>query len=362
VLRPKVELRQSSVVQVSIDADDAATAAATANAYAQAYLELARELRSDNARRSEALLDDRLAALRDEARQAQAQLVAFQRQHGILSLDGLADGGETRLAMLGTQLAKAREDNLEQTGRQQHLRRWMEARGPLEQLQEVQLDPQVQRLSGELQHSQARLEALMQQYGSAYPPYLQQRAEHDLRRAALEEQVRKVLSGLDQAAAQSRWRAGELQAELEAQRQRLLAARAERGELATLAHRAESTQRTYDMAVQRFVVDMVGSQVFRADVSLLSAAGVPLRPRSPRALLMLGGALGCGVLLGLGLVGALELIDRRVRRDTDLQELLPDDSAAVPLLAMTTRWQPPADLVADWQARAGEHIPPQAAH
>jgi hypothetical protein len=237
---------------------------------------------------------------------------------------------QARLADLAAQLSRAREQNLEQTSRQQQLRQWRDKSGPLDQLHEVQTDAQVQRLSAEQQQGEAKLQELSAQYGTAHPAYQLQLAENERGRAALESQIGKLLDGLDHAAAQGRWRTIELEHEIEAQRARLLAGKSTRSELSTLVARVNSAQRTYDMAVQRFVIDMVGNQVFHASVSLLSPASVPLEPRVPR--------------VGVVLVGVLAKLDRRVRGITDLQ-MLPLERA-VPLLGVSSRWSPPGRLVA----------------
>ncbi|WP_043703979.1 Wzz/FepE/Etk N-terminal domain-containing protein [Leptothrix cholodnii] len=346
---PQVDLAHSSVIRIGVDAPKASTAAETANAYAQAYVELARELRTDNTGRAERLLDTRLTTLRNDLRQAQDRLLDHQRRNGIVSSDARADLRETRLAEVSAQLSRAREQNLDLASRQQHVRQLRQQGSPLDRLNEVQTDSQVQRLSAELEQGEARLQALSQQYGTAYPPYQSQLAENARRRAALDAQINKVLAGLENAAAQGRWRAAALEAELAGQRSRLLAVGSERGELATLTHNVESAQRTYDMAVQGFMVDMVGNELYNSQVSLLSPASVPLEPHAPRIGLLMAAAVVAGALLGLATVVMLELRDRRVRSAVDLRRLTADDS--VPLLGVTSRWSPPR------QARAASLQP-----
>jgi uncharacterized protein involved in exopolysaccharide biosynthesis len=339
LVAPKVDLAHSSVIRIGIDAPKANAAAAIANAYAQAYVELARELRNENTGRAERLLDTRLATLRTDLRQAQDRLLGYQRSNGIVSSDARADLRETRLADVSAQLSRAREQNLELASRQQHVRQLRQQGSPLDRLNEVQTDPQVQRLNAELQQGEARLQELSQQYGTAYPPYQSQLAENARRRAALDAQMNKVLAGLENAATQSRWRAAALEAELAGQRSRLLSVESERGELATLVHNVESAQRTYDMAVQGFMVDMVGNELYNSQVSLLSPASVPLEPHAPRIGLLMAMALVAGALFGLGAVVMREMRDRRVHSAADLRQLTADDS--VPLLGVTSRWSPP---------------------
>jgi uncharacterized protein involved in exopolysaccharide biosynthesis len=341
---PKVELGQGGLVRIKVDAPAAATAAAIANAYGQAYFDLARVLQVDNVGRTQALLDGHLATLRNDLAQAQSRLVAYQHLHGIVSADSNSDPSGLRLTDLAAQLSKAQQLSLEQANRQQLLQQWQAHAGTPDQLHEIQTDVQVQRLNGELQLSEAKLEELSSQYGSAHPSYQLQAADTERRRKALQSQITSLLAGFDQTAAQGRWRTGALEHELATQRSRLLADQSVRSELASLANRVDSAQHTYDMAVQRFVIEMVASQVFHASVSLLNAASVPLEPRSPKVFIFFGGGLMGGIGLGLALVAGLEALDRRVRSAVDLR-LLPAEQA-IPMLGMTSRWRPPSYLLA----------------
>jgi uncharacterized protein involved in exopolysaccharide biosynthesis len=344
LIAPKVELGQGGLVRIRVDARDATNAAAMANAYGQAYFDLTRVLQVDNVARTQALLDGHLATLRNDLAQAQSRLVAYQRLHGIVSSDSNSDPSGLRLTDLSGQLSKAQELNLEQTGRQQLLQQWQAHAGTLDQLHEIQTDAQVQRLNAELQQSEAKLQELSSQYGSAHPSYQLQAADTERRRKSLQAQINNLLAGFDQTAVQGRWRTAALEREMAAQRSRLLADQSMRTEMATLASRVDSAQHTYDMAVQRFVIEMVASQVFHASVSLLNAASVPLEPRSPKVLIFFAGGLVGGIGLGLALVVGLEALDRRVRSAVDLR-LLPVDQA-IPLLGMTSRWHPPNYLLA----------------
>lgn len=331
----KVESSQSNVIHLNYDAADPALAAARVNAFAQAYIDATQTLRSDFSHHSETLLDAKLATLRADLHQAQEELTSYRRTHGIVSVDGGADLENARLAELSSQLVRAQEQMLDAQGRQRQARRSGQA---LERLPQVQANAQVQRLGAELQQSETRQQDMAQQYGPNHPAYQRIVAENRSRRAALDAEMRKVAAGLDGAAEQSRQHVAELQAAVAAQRARLQDMQESQGEHAQLVRRLDTLQKTYDAAVQRFVVDVAQQRVDQAQVSLLNRAVTPQEPYRPKLALNVGASVVIGALLGLALVVALEMLDRRVRTPQDL--LLLSAPSPLPLLGVVSRWTP----------------------
>lgn len=333
----KVETAQSNVIRISFDAADPKVAAAAVDAFAKAFVDATHDLRSQNARKSDELFEERLAVLRTDLQQAQANLTNYQREHGFVSADEAADIENARLAELSSQLVKAQDQTLELHSRQQQARAFTAKGAPLERLQDVQANSQVQRLSSELLQGETRLQDLALQYGVNYPLYQRQAAENRSRRAALDAEVRKVVAGIETAVEQGRRREVDLAAAIEAQRARLLELKAGRNELAQLVRNVDTAQKTYDAAVQKFVIDVAEHRVEQAHVSMLSPAVVPREARQPRLALNVAVALVVGVLLGLAIVVAMEMADRRVRSDMDLRLGM---SVPVPMLGVMSKWTP----------------------
>src|SRR5205823_12779293 len=80
----------------------------------------------------------------------------------------------------------------------------------------------------------------------------------------------------------------------------------------------ESAERTYDTAMQRYVVSQVDSRASQANVAVLNPAVPPLTAFRPNIVLNLALALVSGIALGGTLVILLETQDRRVLSGEDL--------------------------------------------
>jgi chain length determinant protein EpsF len=331
----KVETSQSNVIQVSFSAADPRHSAAIANAFAKAYVNTMLELRVEPTREAAAWFDEQLKSLRANLEDAQAKLTDYHRQHGIVSDDERVDVDNTRLGVLSEQVLRAQEQTLQWNTRERQARKFLEQGGSPDRLPDVLDNPFIQRLKTDLLQGEAKLQELATQYGSNYPQYQRRLSENRSLREKLDAEMRKIVAGIESSARQSRQREAELRRALAAQHARVLGLKENRNELTVLKRNMESAERTYDTAMQRFVVSQVDSRASQTNVTVLSPAVVPLKPSRPNIILniILSGVVG--TMLGIGVVILMETFDRRVRSRGDF-----DNAWNVPLLGVLNAWRP----------------------
>src|SRR5207247_6443181 len=165
-------------------------------------------------------------------------------------------------------------------------------------------------------------------------------------------EMRKLVSGIDSAARQSRQREADLMKAMAAQRARLLALKENRNEFTVLRRNMESAERAYDTAMQRFVVSQVDSRASQTNVTVLSPAVVPLKPSRPIVVLNIAISVAVGMMLGIGIVILMEMFDRRVRSRNDL-----DNAWNVPLLGVLNAWRPAEHPLLGRPGRSGRALP-----
>jgi len=331
----KVETSQSNVIQVSFSAADPRHSAAIANAFAKAYVNTMLELRVEPTREAAAWFDEQLKSLRANLEDAQAKLTDYHRQHGIVSDDERVDVDNTRLGVLSEQVLRAQEQTLQWNTREQQARKFLEPGGSPDRLPDVLDNPFIQRLKTDLLQGEAKLQELATQYGSNYPQYQRRLSENRSLREKLDAEMRKIVAGIESSARQSRQREAELRRALAAQHARVLGLKENRNELTVLKRNMESAERTYDTAMQRFVVSQVDSRASQTNVTVLSPAAVPLKPSRPNIILNIALSWVVGTMLGIGVVILMETFDRRVRSRGDF-----DNAWSVPLLGVLNAWRP----------------------
>lgn len=113
-----------------------------------------------------------------------------------------------------------------------------------------------------------------------------------------------------------------LMASLENQKKNILQIRGQRDELEALARELEVEQQTYAATLQSYYKTVMESQVNQTNVSVLTPAIAPLEPTSPNVVLNMASATALGLILGVALAVAVEVLNRRVRSARDIAEVI----------------------------------------
>jgi succinoglycan biosynthesis transport protein ExoP len=351
----KVETSQSNIISVTFAAEDPRMASLVANAFAKTYIDTVLELRVEPTKRNAVWFDEQLKVLRANLEEAQSRLSAYQKQHGIVSADERLDVESTRLAELSAQVLRVQDTTLDWKSREQQARDAVRT-GSLAGLPDVLNNPYIQRLNADLLAGEARLQEMSAQYGPNYPAYARQVADNKALRGRLNTEMQKVVQGLENARKQSQQREAELRGKMAAQHTRLLEGKQGRNELVVLTRNVETAQRTYETAMQRFVVSQVESRASQTNVGILDVAAVPTKPAQPKMGLNIALSLVVGTMLGLGLATLIEMFDRRVRSGYDLA-----NDYNVPMLAALNVEQPVVHPLLDRPLGSGMRALPKPA-
>jgi protein tyrosine kinase modulator len=327
----KVDASQSSVMTLTYTAGDPQTAATVANAFAQAYMETTLKLRTEPTKQAAQWFDEQLKGLRASFESAQAKLNAFQKEKGIIATDERLDVENARLAELSTQSLQAANQSYDAASRSGL------ATGNVspESLPEVLGNPLVQALKTELLRAEAKLQELSTRLGPAHPQYQQQASEIAALRSKMNGEIARVVAGVRNVTSQSRAREGALASALAQQRQKVVELREARNQAFVLQREVDTAQKAYEAALQRYLVNKVESGARQTNVTVLSPATEPSRHSRPKTMLNIVLGVIVGLVLGLGAVFLLELLDRRVRSNDDLEANL-----EVPLLGTLSPWRP----------------------
>ena len=211
---------------------------------------------------------------------------------------------------------------------------------------EVVLNPAIVTLRSEIATQEARLQDTASNLGKNHPSYLRAQSELVSLKQKLATETQLVAGGLAVAKTIGTDKEAELRAAIAAQKKKLLEIRVERDQLAVLQRDVDAARGAYESVSRRYTETTLASQVTQANVSVLSAALVPLTPSSPKPLeKVMAMALALGVLLGIGTAFGLEMLNRRVRSIDDLAAVLP-----FPVLGVIARTRKPRRL-AFWRRR-----------
>jgi chain length determinant protein EpsF len=305
--------RDSNVLTLTYKARDPKFAAALANAFVSAYLETNLEMRVEPARLYSSFFDQRAKEARETLEKAQTKVSDFQKEKGIIASDERLDVENARLNELSSQYVGLQSLASDSGSRQ------AAARGATsDRMQEVLNNPLISSLKADQARLNARLQELTSRLGDKNPQVIETRANLADLKTRIDAETVKVTASLGIANNINQQRAGDIKAQLEAQRTKVLQMKAVRDDGAVLQRDVENAQRTYDQIQQRLNQTTMESLATTSNVSVLSQAVAPVEPTSPKLLLNMVVALFAGTLLAVGVVVAMEMLDRRVRSIEDV--------------------------------------------
>lgn len=332
LLQKKLDIkpsRESNVINLNFSGTEPQFAAAVANAFAQAYIETSIELRAEPARQYAAWFEERQKGLRANLENAQARLVAYQQEKGIIVTDDrMMDNETARLNELTGQLAAAQAQRADAASRQKA--------GASELSQEVLQNPLIQNIKSEIGRAESRLAEVSTNLGKNHPQVQQLSAQVDGLKQQLRQEIGRISGGAAVANRFGGLMESELQAAIEAQKKRVLSLRAERDQLAVLVNDVETARRAYEAVGQRISQSNLEGQSNQTNVLVLSPATEPTKHSRPKVLLNVLVSIFLGGMLGVGAALLLELTQRRIRSREDLALLLD-----LPVLAELDSTLPP---------------------
>ena len=317
LLKKKLDVqpsRESNVITLAYDGADPSFAAAVANAWAQAYIDVSLELKVEPARQYAKWFDGQNATLRTDLEASQKKLSDYQQERGIVATDERLDVETARLAELSTQLSMVQAQKVDSRSRQAQS-------GRADSMPEVMQNSLIQSLKADLTRQEGVREQMAGRLGKNHPEIARIEADIANVRERIASETRREVNSLGTANRVNTQRESEIRDALAAQKERVLALKAERDQIAVLQRDVENAQRAYDLVTQRLAQTNLESQTQQTNVVVLTPATAPLEPSSPKILLNVALAIFLGGLLGVGAALMLELMDQRVRGEEDLQQV-----------------------------------------
>lgn len=326
--------RDSNIVSIAYTGSDPAFTAAVANGFAQAYIDVTIELKVDPARQYARWFGEQGKSLRDALEKSQSELSAFQQSKGIVTSDERLDTESSKLNELSSQLLVVQAQTSDARSKQK-------SGISGDAIPEVVGNSVVAGLRSDIARQEAKLQETAVNLGKNHPQYQRMQSEVAALKQKLETETQLVTSGFAVSRTIGTDKESELKSAIAAQKKKLLEIRSERDQLAVLQRDVDAAKNAYDTVTKRYTETSLASQVTQANVSVLSAALVPLVPSSPKPIeKALGVAIGLGILLGLGAAFGLEMLNRRIRSVEDLATVLP-----LPVLGVITRNRGPRRFV-----------------
>jgi succinoglycan biosynthesis transport protein ExoP len=327
--------------------------AAVANAFARLYS--ANQVNEDRLENGKAirLLEDRIGALRAQARADFQAVQNFRIANNLLGQNATALG-EQELIAYNQQVALARADAASDQARLDAARAQIGRGSTGDDVGDALSSPVIHTLRAQRATISTRIADLSGRYLDSHPELITARRELADVDSQIQAEVQRTMSSLSARASASRQRQGSVEGNMGSARASLARNNGALVGLDDLSRRAQASQALYESYLGRYKQVLAQSGTERADARILSEAKVPGRAQSPNVPLNLLLGLVVGTLLGAGASLAAESAYDGLTTGDDVEERTGMRYlGGVPLLAsIEPRGDDPLDTVARWPGSA----------
>jgi len=328
-----VPARGSRLVTIRFSSPDASLSAKIANAFAENFIAAGLDRQFESASYARDFLEHRLAEVKAKLEDSERGLVAYATDQQIIQISGAQptnpDATQSlagaNLEALNGALATATADRIRA---EEHWRQAQKTSGAA--LQEALQNPTVQQISQQRAKLLADYQDKLSVYKPDYPDMRQLKAQIDETTKQLKLQTSGIRSSLEGQYHIALKNEESLATQVEALKGKVLDLRG-RSIRYTILQREVDTNRTlYAGLLQRYKEVGVAGGLATNNVSIVDRAVAPPFPSRPKPASNLLLAALAGLVLGVGLAFAREVLDQAIRTPADI-----GPAAGLPLLGVT---------------------------
>ncbi len=315
-------VRNSRLVDISVESWEPEAAAMIANTWAQKYIEQNLQSKLDASLKAVKWLSTQVEEMKGKVEESEMKLQTYKEEGNMVSLEDKQNIVVDKLAQLNTKVteAKAKRINAEVIYRQ--VEDLLERGEPIETLPGVINNKLIQDLKRNYSQKEGELSESLQRYKDKHPKIISLRSELNTLKERIDREVSKILESIrtDYEVALSQEK--KFQRELWVQEQRALDLNQKAITYGVIKREAESNKQLYDILIRRMKEATISGGVETNNIRVIDAAKTPSRPIRPRKMFNIILGLLVGLFFGSGLALVREQMDNSIKSEEDIRHHL----------------------------------------
>lgn len=300
-------IEMTSIINISFRSPDPQLATRIANELPETYILDKLEAKLESAERLSEWLSQQLADLERKVRDSEQAVELYRIEHGFTEVAG-GDLLTEQLSAINSQLIIAKAERAEAEARLAQVERLIN--GNFDGIESADLlsSPMIQQLRGQEAEIQRRKTELSVEFGPKHPRMLQVNAELEDIGRRVEEEIDKVVLGLENEVEVAKSREASLEGSLREAESASGLQNREAIQLRALEREAAANRALYETFLSRFKETSTTEGTETPDARVLSAAEVPTSPSYPNRkrtfmmIVFMGFLASCALVIGLHLM------------------------------------------------------------
>lgn len=317
-------IRNSRLVDISIEAKDKKLAAKMANELVRTYIDQNMETKLEAAKDAVKWLGDRIDEERKKVEAAEGALLRYKEKNQIIT-DFSSDAEKItaqKLAQLNTKVVDAESARVEAETRYQQAMALDNTPDMLDSIPEVLRNALVQEIKKMEVNLYNRMSELSRKYGRMHPQMQAIESELvDLKKRKAQE-MKRVVNSLRNQFKLAVAKEESLKKALARQKGETLNMNKKAVRFGVLKRQAESSRNMYELLIKRFKETSLTEEMKTGNIRIVDPAEVPLQAVKPKKKLNLLLALVVGLTLGVGLAFFLEYLDNTIKLPDEVRDYL----------------------------------------
>lgn len=300
------------LISLSFTASDPLLARQLLNEHINIYLE--RNLSERRRYAVEALnwLNSELARVEAKLVKSLAELVEFNKKHGLVSLDEENNHVLNFFNRAAEELVEARAQRAQLEAHS----RGADYGGPIEAVDETRIQ-EIKALKQRLASQESQYAELSQVYSEDYPRLALLRKQIETQKRLLED-IQKAAVG--EALQGAREKEVISRRAFEKAKQEAMSLNSHGVQRAVLQKEVETNDEIYKILLEKSKTMALNSQIIGNDIRVVDTPTLPLTPISPKKGLIIGVGLFFGLLLGVCAAIGMESLDNKIRYSEDVED------------------------------------------
>jgi capsular exopolysaccharide synthesis family protein len=312
--RMKVTTRANSrVLEVSVGSEDPLKARAILQTLTDLYLVDQLEVKFEATQRAAAWLNERLAEVTRKVEISEKAVEDFRRENGLVRGKDDVNLTTAQITELSSQLVVARSKVAEAEARLKQVENIARTGRGVDSVGEVLSSSLIQRLREQESVVLRKQAELATKYGPKHPQMINVNAELADLRQKINVEIRNIIANLRTELEVAKAREASLARDLREMEERVGSLNEKEVQLRALEREAAANRTLLNTFMQRFKETSGQEGIQAPDARVISAASLPIGPSFPNVPLIMSLTLVGSLILGVGLVFAIEQLDSGFR-------------------------------------------------
>lgn len=320
--------RETQLVDIHFDAEDAVLAKDIVNALGEAYIESNVDVQVELSHKASGWLADRLEGLRQKVIESEKNLQDYLKQENLVDLQGILTISAKEIEGSTGKLVEARNSLAEAETLYNKVRNVDVNKHP-ELIPEVYMDSIVQSLKQEESVALRKLSELQERYGSEHPSLVAAQSELQSIQKLIKQQIISIVATIKNRYEVARANEIALSAGIEKNKTEIQVLGRKQTRLQELQREIEVNRNLYEVFLTRFKETSTADHLHNANARFIDRAIAADAPYKPDIQKIVSMVFLTSLLIGVGLAFLQERTDNALRAPEDVENKL-----GVPLLGI----------------------------